>query len=157
MTKFQIMITLSPRTKAMEKPASDDDMSSLEDLDDTGESLEAIIGELKAQMTTLDAACGEVRGQVKSLFRRARTEEVRWMDDPLVPRQGLKEWLERRGLKEDTLTLRAFLDAVFSAATSMDLETRVLTFAKKDANALWAGQTRLTIFDVIAALPQLFQ
>jgi hypothetical protein len=79
------------------------------------------------------------------------------MDDPLVPRQGLKEWLERRGLKEDTLTLRAFLDAIFSAATSMDLETRVLTFAKKDANALWAGQTRLTIFDVIAALPQLFQ
>jgi len=158
------MIRLSPRLHAQRPPvphhdeassSSDSDIDSLEDLDGEGESLQNIIGELKEQITTLNVACGDIRGQVKSLFRRARTEEVKWMDDPLKPRLHLKGWLQQNGLGE-TPSLREFLNTVFSVATSMDLESRVLTFTKKDASVLWSGETRLTIFDIIAQLPQLF-
>ena len=49
-----------------------------------------------------------------------------------------------------------FLDACYAAAKSMDLESRVLVFGKADAAALWNGQRRLTVFEIIALLPSLF-
>jgi hypothetical protein len=38
----------------------------------------------------------------------------------------------------------------------MDYESRMLTFRRADAEVLWQGQQRLTIYELIAQIPRLF-
>jgi hypothetical protein len=49
-----------------------------------------------------------------------------------------------------------FIDVCYDAAKSLDLESRVITFHRADANVLWNGQRRMTVFDLISAIPALF-
>lgn len=129
---------------------------SLESLDADADTLTSVMEDLKQQMAALAGAAGQIRGQVKSLFKRAKYESISWMDQPLTPKTpAVAKWCSQRQLPA-TPTLQQFLEAVFAAADSLDLETRVLTFSKKDAVSLWAGQRRLTVFELIAQLPMVF-
>jgi hypothetical protein len=124
---------------------------------DDGETLTDIMEDLKEQMGKLAEASTEIRGQVKSLFKRAKRELVEWMEEPMRPRTAaVRSWLAAHNLPPEP-TLKAFLAACYAAATSLDLESRVITFNKKDAAALWGGEQRLTVFDLVARLPTVFE
>ena len=116
------------------------------------ESLSAVMSEFKDQMQQIEQATKKIDSQVTGLFTRAKKEGVDWLHEPLSPTPKLQAWLKGR----PNPTIEEFLDLCFDAATSMDLETRVLTFNKADAAALWGGQRRLTIFDMVAMIPALF-
>ncbi len=162
--KLVIMIRQSPRLAAMpaapsppsSDSSSDNESFSLEKHDD-GETLTDIMEDLKEQMGKLAEASTEIRGQVKSLFKRAKRELVEWMEEPMRPRTAaVRNWLAAHDLPPEP-TLTAFLAACYTAATSLDLESRVITFNKKDAAALWVGEQRLTVFDLVARLPTVFE
>lgn len=156
--KLVIMIRQSPRL-APQPPSpkdSDSDSFSLEKLDD-GESLDTLMTDLKEQIGKLAETTQDVRGQVKSLYKRAKRDLVEWMEEPMRPRTAaVRAWCGEHGLAEQP-TLSAFLAACYAAAASLDLESRVLTFSKKDAAALWAGDQRLTVFELVARLPSVFE
>jgi hypothetical protein len=134
----------------LENYASDDEPDS------EGETLYSVMDDLKKQVATLHAASGGVAGQMASLYERAKLEEVQWYDEPLEIRAApVRTWAAKKKLPANP-TLRDFLDTCFDSAISLDLETRVLHFTKEDAAALWGGQRRITIFEVIGLLPTLF-
>jgi hypothetical protein len=56
----------------------------------------------------------------------------------------------------ETPTIDELSSAIFAAAQSLDYESRMLTFRKQDADMLWQGQQRLSIYEVIAKVPTLF-
>jgi hypothetical protein len=112
---------------------------------DDGETLTDIMEDLKEQMGKLAEASTEKR------------ELVEWMEEPMRPRTAaVRSWLAAHNLPPEP-TLKAFLAACYAAATSLDLESRVITFNKKDAAALWGGEQRLTVFDLVARLPTVFE
>ena len=119
------------------------------------ESLSAVMKDFKDQMLQIDRATQSIDAQVNNLYTRAREETTDWLNEPLIPSPKLKAWLKGRDLPSRP-TLEQFLDACFDAAKTMDLESRVLTFGTADAAALWDGQRRITLFDMIAMLPTLF-
>ena len=118
------------------------------------ESLSDVMSEFKDQMRQIEQAAQSIDAQVTSLYSRAKTEATDWLNEPLSPTPKLQAWLNGRTLPSNP-TMEEFLDLCFEAATSMDLESRVLTFSKADA-VLWNGQRRLTIFDMIGLIPTLF-
>jgi hypothetical protein len=122
---------------------------------DEGESLTAVISEFKEQIGQVEKVSESISKQVTQLYARAKNETVDWLNEPLSPRPPLKEWLRQRGLTTRP-TMEEFLDACYEAAKSMDLESRVLVFGKADAAALWNGQRRLTVFEIIGLIPSLF-
>jgi hypothetical protein len=130
--------------------------TSLEDLDTATAPLEDLMGELKQQMRAVNSASQHIAHQIKGLYSRAKHESVEWWSDQLTPRAATRNWIKTRPGLPARPTLEEFIGAVFDAALTMDLETRVMTFKREDAIALWNGQTRQTIFDVIGALPRLF-
>jgi len=137
------------RLKVMfvETPESDSDDS---------ESLGDVMAEFKAQMEEIDRATKSISTQVIQLYARAKEETTDWLTEPLVPKPALKAWLKSRGLSS-RISVEEFLDVCYSSAKTMDLESRVLTFSKADAAALWNGQRRLTVFDITALIPTLFE
>lgn len=158
---------LAPRPARPEPPSSDD--SSLESfcLDDASssptpteepqESLEAVMEDLKLQMSSLNETSQVVRSQMKSICRRTKEESIEWMSAPMRPKAvALRLWLAAHGLPAEP-SLDAFFDACLAAATTADFESRVLTFSKEDAVALWKGEQRITVFDILAQLPELFE
>lgn len=120
------------------------------------ESLGDVMAEFKAQMEEIDRATKSISNQVINLYSRATNETIDWLVEPLNPKPALKAWLKSRGLSP-RISIEEFLDACYSAAKSMDLESRVLTFSKADAIALWNGQQRLTVFDITNSIPTLFE
>ena len=122
---------------------------------DDDESLTAVMKEFKEQMDQIETVSESIGKQVSHLYTRAKEETTDWLNEPLSPKPPLKEWLRQRGLTTRP-TMDDFLDACYAAAKSMDLESRVLVFGKTDAAALWNGQRRLTVFEIIALLPGLF-
>jgi len=78
------------------------------------------------------------------------------LDEPLIPKPRLREWLEANG-HSNRISIDEFLDICYNTAKNMDLESRVLTFHTSDAVALWNGQRRLTVFDILAYIPTLFE
>jgi hypothetical protein len=121
-----------------------------------GSDLYSMMDDLKLHMHTLHAASKDVAGQMTSLYQRAKDEDIQWYDEPLqFQHAASKEWAAKKKLPAAP-TLREFFDACFDSAISLDLETRILHFTKEDAAALWGGQRRLTIFDIIGLLPSLF-
>ena len=141
----------------MEAPAASDAeslASSVESEEDT-EKLDAILAELKQQLHTVYTATKVAQVQVASLFQRAKEETTEWMMEPMRARATLRPWLEARELSV-TPTLDQFIDACMDAAVSMDLDTRILTFKPEDAAVLWKGQRRITVYQMMAAIPSLF-
>ena len=123
---------------------------------DTGDSVEDVMSELKQQMAQIDTVSKALDVHVADLYRRARTDTVDWMHEPLKPRRHIESWCSIHSLPSRP-TLDEFVDACLTAARTVDLETRVITFHKEEAAILWDGQRRLTIFDLIARIPTLFE
>ena len=138
---------LHVKLRFMESPGSDSEDS---------ESLGDVMSEFKAQMDEIDRTTKSIGTQITRLYARAKEETTDWLEEPLVPKLALKAWLKSRGLPS-RISIEEFLDACYSAAKTMDLESRVLTFSKTDAAALWNGQRRLTVFDMISLIPTLFE
>ena len=120
-----------------------------------GESMKEIMGEMVVQMSQVDCITRMIENDLNSLIYRMRCETVTWMTEPLMPSKKIEEWCNAHNLSQN-LSIDSFMDACFEVATSIDLETRMLTFSKEDAGVLWGGRQRLSIFDLIASLPTLF-
>ena len=134
----------------MSRPESDDEPVS----DD--ESVGSIMDELKTQMATIDSISTQLETHVTDLYRRSKVETTDWMHEPLRPKPHIAKWCGKHALP-DSPTLDAFTDACFKAAKSIDLDTRTITFHKEDAAILWHGKRRMTVFDMIAFVPTLFE
>lgn len=133
----------------------DPDTAASSDSEDP-ESIFTVMKEFKEQMQQIDEVTRNIGAQVKRVYTRAKEETKDWLNEPLIPKPSLQEWL-----KENKLPLRPtigeFLDACFSKAKSLDLESRTLVFRKPDAIALWDGQQHLTVFDIVSKFPSLFE
>jgi hypothetical protein len=149
--RIRIMITpvLGPANKEDSPPSLD-----LDDESDT-ESVGDVMSGLVAQMEQLVKASEKIDGAVLSLYERAKAETVVWMQEPLRPNPAVKAWCAKHQLSE-TPTIDALFTAILTAAQSLDYESRMLTFRKPDADMLWQGQQRLSIYEVIAKVPTLF-
>ena len=123
--------------------------------DSDDESVTDVLNELKQQMQSIDVMAKSLETTVADLYKRAKTETVDWMEEPLKPRRHIQKWCALHGLPENP-TISEFTDACLAAAWSTDLESRMLTFKKEDAAVLWNGQRRITVFDMIRLIPTLF-
>jgi hypothetical protein len=127
-----------------------------ESSDSDDESVTDVLNELKQQMESIDVMAKSLEATVTDLYKRAKTETVDWMEEPLTPRRHIQKWCALHGLSNKP-TISEFTDACLAAAWSTDLESRMLTFKKEDAAILWNGQRRITVFDMIRLIPTLFQ
>ena len=123
--------------------------------DSEQEGLDIVISELKRQMTTIEEVSNELTTHVTDLFQRTKRETTDWMHEPLIPMPCVQEWCRVHGLSS-TPTLDEFIEACFTAASFMDLETRIATFKKEDAEALWGGRRRISVFEILSSIPTLF-
>ncbi len=131
-------------------------MSSETEDDGEHESLSELMEVLKVQASQLDTITRSLDKGILELFYRVKGETTDWMTEPLRPESKVLAWCRKNNLP-DTPTIDAFIDECFEHATSIDLETRMLTFAKDDAVVLWNGQQRVSIFEIIASVPRLFR
>jgi hypothetical protein len=132
----------------MLSPQDDSSVSS-------GESITDVMSEVRAQMDQIQQVSKDITQTVEQLFARAKEETTDWLQEALVPKPALSKWLKERGLP-NRISMDEFLDICYDSAKSLDLDSRVITFHKADAAALWNGQRRMTVFDLVAALPELF-
>jgi hypothetical protein len=128
-----------------------DDSSS-----DESESIVSAMAEFKEQMKKVDEITREVSTQVKRVCIRAKEETKDWLNEPLTPKPKLAAWLKENGLRARP-TAEEFLDICFDKAKSLDLDSRIVTFRKSDAIALWDAQQQLTVFDIVSRFPSLFE
>lgn len=131
-------------------------MSSETEDDAEHESPSEVLEILKVQACQLDTITRRIDKGLLDLFYRVKCETTDWMTEPLRPESKILAWCRKNNLP-DTPSVDIFIDACFANATSIDLETRMLTFAKEDAVALWNGQQRVSIFEIIASMPRLFK
>jgi len=120
-----------------------------------GQDLDTVLSELKAQMEKIESISNELTTHVVDLFQRTKRETTDWMQEPLKPMPHIEEWCASNGLSA-TPTLDEFVNACFVAARSMDLETRIATFKKEDAEILWKGRRRISVFEILSSIPTLF-
>lgn len=123
--------------------------------DSATESIDTVLSELKAQMAQIEAVSTTLATHVTGLFQRTKRETTDWMKEPLRPRPHIDAWCAEHGLPS-TPTLDEFIDTCFTAAKSMDLETRIATFKKEDADVLWKGRRRISVFEILSSIPTLF-
>jgi hypothetical protein len=123
--------------------------------DSDDESMFAVMDEFKKSMESIVSETRLIDTQVKQLFQRAKKETTDWLNEPLRAKPAVKVWLEDRGLSSP-ISIEQFIDACYSAAKTMDLETRMLTFSKEDAAILWEGRRRISVFELTAMIPALF-
>ena len=133
-----------------EHPPSDSDSS------DNSETLTDLMKEFKQQMEDIDTSTKSISSQIKQLYTRAKKETTDWLHEPFVAKASLHEWLKEHNLSS-SITIDEFLEACYSAAKTIDMESRTLTFSSADAAVLWNGERRLTVFDIIARIPSLFE
>jgi hypothetical protein len=131
-----------------------------EPLSDSGsdseqESLDTVLSELKQQMNTIEVISTELTTHVTDLFQRTKRETTDWMREPLKPMKHIQGWCSTNGLSQNP-TLDEFIEACFAVATFMDLETRIATFKKEDAEILWKGKRRISVFEILSSIPTLF-
>ena len=136
------------RLKIMLSPSDDSSVSS-------GESITDVMSEVRAQMDQIEQVSKDITQTVEQLFARAKEETTDWLQEALIPKPALSKWLAERGLP-NRISMDEFLDICYDSAKSLDLDSRVITFHKADAAALWNGQRRMTVFDLVATLPELF-
>jgi chemotaxis protein histidine kinase CheA len=135
-------------------------MDPHEQLSDSGseseqESLDTVLSELKQQMNTIERISMDLTTHVTDLFQRTKRETTDWMNEPLRPVHRIEGWCHVQGLST-TPTLDEFIKACFRVAKSMDLETRIATFKKEDAEILWKGKRRISVFEILSSIPTLF-
>ena len=123
--------------------------------DSEQESLDTVISELKEQMNTIEVISKELTGHVTDLFQRTKKETTDWMHEPLKPMPHIEAWCILHGLPH-TPTLDEFITACFASAKSLDLEGRILTFKKEDAEILWEGKRRISVFEILSSIPTIF-
>lgn len=123
--------------------------------DSDQEGLDTVISELKQQMNTIEHVTNEVTTHVTELFQRTKRETTDWMHEPLRPMQHVREWCRLHEVSL-TPTLDDFIEACFTAAIFIDLESRIVTFKKEDAEILWEGRRRVSVFDILSSIPTLF-
>lgn len=123
--------------------------------DSEQEGLETVLSEMNTQMESIDTTSRELTTHLTDLFQRAKRETVDWMQEPLKPRAAIEAWCGAQGLSA-TPSLQEFIDACFTAAVSLDLEARVVTFKKEDAEILWKGKRRVSVFELLSSIPTLF-
>jgi hypothetical protein len=133
----------------MQQPLESDSESDCETTED-------VMRDLKSQMEQIEALSKSLDTHIVDLYRRTKADTVDWMHEPLKPRSHIGVWCAKKQLSARP-TIREFIDACFSSASSMDLNSRTLTFCKEDAVALWNGQRRLTVFDIIERIPTIFE
>jgi hypothetical protein len=150
---MRIRIMITPVLGAAKKEDSPPSLD-LDDDSDT-ESVGDVMSGLITQMEQLVKASEKIDDAVLSLYQRAKAETVVWMQEPLRPNPAVKAWCYKHRLPE-TPTIDELSSAIFAAAQSLDYESRMLTFRKPDADMLWQGQQRLSIYEVIAKVPTLF-
>ena len=131
------------------------DPPTLEIDDSDAESVGDVMSCLVAQMEELATASEKIDSAVLNLYERAKAETVVWMQEPLRPNPAVKAWCQTHRLPE-TPTIDELSTAILAAAQSLDYESRMLTFRRQDADMLWQGQQRLSIYEVIAKVPTLF-
>jgi hypothetical protein len=131
-------------------------MTSESESEVEADSMKEIMGDLRVMAGQIDCISQGVGADLSRLLYRMKAETVTWMVEPLRPSHKIREWCTRHSLPANP-TIDSFMDACFEAATSIDLETRMLTFSKEDAVVLWGGVQRLSIFDIVASIPTLFQ
>jgi hypothetical protein len=119
------------------------------------ESIFAVMNEFKQSMESIVQGAKVVDARVRRIFQRAKKESTDWLNEPLAAKPAVKTWLEQRGLSSP-ISIEQFIDACYSAAKTMDLETRILTFSKEDAAILWEGKRRITVFEMTSMIPALF-
>lgn len=124
--------------------------------DSEQESLEVVMSGLKTQMAAIENISTELTTNVTALFQRTKRETTDWMKEPLRPRPHIEAWCVEHGLSA-TPTLDEFIEASFGAATFLELETRIATFKKEDAEVLWKGKRRVSVFEILSSIPTLFQ
>jgi hypothetical protein len=166
--KFKLMIQISPRLGASKAPpappsplsSDESDADSLDALEAEHESLTTMMESLKQQMSSIETASKQINSQVNGICKKAKTEEESafdWTHEPLTPlTPSIEEWLEEHDAPLKP-TLKEFMSCVFDSAKSMDLATRIITFKKEDADILWGGQRRLTVFEILAYLQRIFR
>lgn len=123
--------------------------------DSEQEGLDTVVSELKQQMATIERISTELTTHVTELFQRTKRETTDWMQEPLKAMPAVEKWCVEHGLPAAP-TLDEFVTSCFVAARSLDLETRIATFKKEDAEVLWKGKQRISIFEILSILPTLF-
>ena len=144
-----MFVEAAPQAKLEEEPASDS-------ASDTDESVSDVLRDLTLQMKQIDETTKTLDTTVLALYQRVKLEAVDWMKEPLRPKRSIQAWCTAHGLSA-TPSMDEFADACLLAARSVDLNSRILTFAKEDAAILWNGMRRLTVFDMIRLIPTLFE
>jgi hypothetical protein len=137
--------------KWMLRTASDTSSISSDDI-----SISDVMDDVRTQMNEIERASQTITEQLSQLYSRAKEESTDWLTEPLIPKPALSAWLQERGLP-NRISIDEFLNACYSSAKFMDLDSRVITFHKVDANAIWNGQRRMTVFDIISTIPTLFE
>jgi hypothetical protein len=122
---------------------------------DSDESVGDVMKELRESMDALAVGSKAIDTQVRRLFARAKKETTDWLNEPLRAKPAVAAWLEERGLSSP-ISIEQFIDACYTAAKTMDLETRILTFSREDAAILWEGRRRISVFELTSMLPALF-
>lgn len=121
-----------------------------------GESVSDVLNELKMRMKEINNISKSIDSHIIDLYKRAKSETVDWMNEPLKPRSHIKKWCSLHGLS-DNPTMDEFIEACLDAAWKTDLDSRMLTFKNEDAAILWNGTRRVTIFEIIRLVPTLFE
>jgi hypothetical protein len=123
--------------------------------DSEDDSIYDVMKDLKHQMQLIQEAAAAIDAQMIPLYERAKKETTAWMVEPLKPTPAVKAWCKAHSISE-TPTLDEFTDVCFRVAISLDYESRMATFRRADADALWQGQQRISIYDMIERIPALF-
>ena len=124
--------------------------------DSEEESLDVVMSGIKTQMATIENISSELTANVTGLFQRTKRETTDWMKEPLRPRPHIDVWCAEHGLPPSP-TLDECIEACFTAATFLELETRIATFKKEDAEVLWKGKRRVSVFEILSSIPTLFE
>jgi len=130
-------------------------MNAESESDSDDESIFTVMDEFKQSMESIVSGTKVIDTQVKQLFQRAKKETTDWLNEPMMAKPAVKAWLHDRGLP-CPISIEQFIDACYSAAKTMDLETRMLTFSKEDAIILWEGKRRISVFELTSMIPTLF-
>jgi hypothetical protein len=130
-------------------------MSDTEQDSSDEESLTMVMSSFTEHMVSVDELTQALDSQVRNTLSRLKRETIDWLTEPLMPKPPVKEWLEKHG-QSSPISMEQFLDTCYSAAKTMDLESRMLTFSIDDAAVLCNARRRISLFDLVANLPNLF-
>lgn len=119
-------------------------------------SVEDDFAELYKSLEKFSEECTVVRKQVRNLYRRTRDDAA----EPVRPQlkthhTQLTEWWEKEG-RGRTLTIDNFVARLFKVCHK-DVAARSIVLAAPEAALFgWNREKKITVFELMAALPKLF-